>query len=58
MDMGTLRGLITLVLLLAFVALVIWLFLIRRRKDFDAAARIPLQEMPARENADKGDRNE
>ena len=42
--MGTLRGLITLALLIAFVALVVWLFVIRRRSDFDAAADIPLHE--------------
>ncbi|MBT8145047.1 MAG: cbb3-type cytochrome c oxidase subunit 3 [Gammaproteobacteria bacterium] len=42
--MGTVRGLITLALLTAFIALVVWLFVVRRRRDFDAAAQIPLQE--------------
>ena len=56
--MGTLRGLITLALLIAFVTLVVWLFFVRKPKDFDAAARIPLQDDPVTENADSGDSNE
>ena len=56
--MGTVRGLITLALLIAFVTLVVWLFVVRRRKDFDAAARIPLQDEPTNENADSSNRNE
>ncbi len=56
--MGTVRGLITLALLIAFVALVVWLFVLRRRQDFEGAARIPLQDEPASDNADGGERNE
>ncbi len=40
--MGTFRGLITLILLLAFIGLVVWLFFFRRSQDFDEAARLPL----------------
>ncbi|NNF66198.1 MAG: cbb3-type cytochrome c oxidase subunit 3 [Gammaproteobacteria bacterium] len=42
--MGILRGMITLALLGAFAWLVIWLFVIRKPRDFDAAARIPLED--------------
>ena len=56
--MGTVRGLITLALLIAFVTLVIWLFVVRRRQDFDAAAQIPLQDDPPQPNADNGKGNE
>jgi len=46
MDIGTVRGLITLALLIAFVALVVWAWSRRRKPDFDAMARMPLEEDP------------
>ena len=42
--MGILRGLITLALMSAFIGLAVWLFLVRDRKDFDDAARMPLED--------------
>jgi cytochrome c oxidase cbb3-type subunit 4 len=42
--MGDLRGAITLVLLILFVALWAWTWSRKRRKDFDAAARLPLED--------------
>ena len=42
--MGILRGLITLSLLLSFLAMVAWLFSGRNKHRFDAAANIPLEE--------------
>lgn len=51
MDIGTFRGVITVVLLIAFIALVVWLFVLRSRKDFDSAANIPLDD-----SAKDGDR--
>jgi cytochrome c oxidase cbb3-type subunit 4 len=44
MEMGTLRGLITLALMVAFVAIWAWAWSSRRRKDFDEASRLPLDE--------------
>ena len=44
MDIGTFRGLLTALLMLLFVALVIWAYSRRRKEDFDAAARLPLDE--------------
>ena len=44
MDIGTFRGLLTAMLMLLFVALVIWAYSRRRKEDFDAAARLPLDE--------------
>jgi cytochrome c oxidase cbb3-type subunit 4 len=46
-DVGTVRGLVTLALMLAFVGLVIWAYSSRRKKDFDEAARLPFDEDPA-----------
>jgi cytochrome c oxidase cbb3-type subunit 4 len=42
MDMGSLRGLVTLVLMLLFVALVMWAYSRRRSDDFAAASQLPL----------------
>ena len=46
MDAGTIRGLGTLVLLLAFLGLVFWAFSKRRKADFDEMARLPFDEDP------------
>ena len=42
MDAGTWRGIFTVVMLLLFVAVCIWAFRGKRRRDFDEAARLPL----------------
>jgi cytochrome c oxidase cbb3-type subunit 4 len=44
MDMNTIRGLITAVLILVFLGIVAWAWSARRKSDFDAAARLPLEE--------------
>jgi cytochrome c oxidase cbb3-type subunit 4 len=46
--MGTVRGIITAVLLGLFVWLVVWAWSKARRPAFDAAARLPLEEDPPR----------
>lgn len=62
MDSGTLNGVITLILLVVFVGIVIWAYSGKRRKDFDAASRLPFDaEKQARERSDsskKGSRHE
>jgi cytochrome c oxidase cbb3-type subunit 4 len=42
MDIGTLRGVMTLVLFIAFIGLLGWLIFGTRAKDFESAARLPL----------------
>ena len=44
MDSGTLRGLFTLVLTILFIALVVWAYSGKRKRTFDAAARLPLED--------------
>jgi cytochrome c oxidase cbb3-type subunit 4 len=44
MDINTLRGLLTAVLLFAFVGLCIWAWSNRRKADFEAVAALPLEE--------------
>ncbi|MFG6665987.1 cbb3-type cytochrome oxidase subunit 3 [Halomonas sp. HNIBRBA4712] len=44
MDTGTFRGLITLVLIVAFLGIVVWAYSRRRREDFDEAANLPFAD--------------
>jgi len=44
MDIGTFRGVMTAILMVLFIALVFWAYSRRRKPDFDAAARLPLEE--------------
>jgi cytochrome c oxidase cbb3-type subunit 4 len=45
-DIGTVRGLITAALFIAFLALVFWAYSKRRKADFDELARMPLEDDP------------
>lgn len=44
MERGTLFGLWTLLLLVMFLGIVVWAFSKKRRKKFEDAARIPLED--------------
>jgi len=44
MDIDTFRGIVTGTLLVLFIWLVIWAWSKARRADFEAAARLPLDE--------------
>lgn len=44
MDINVFRGIVTAVLLALFIWLVIWAYGKRRKPDFDAAARVPLED--------------
>lgn len=46
MDIGTVRGLITLAVMLAFIGVVAWAWSSRRKKDFDEMAQMPFREDP------------
>ena len=56
MDIGTVRGLITLFLLLAFVGVVIWAYSKRRKASFDEAANLVFadDEQPSADNKNAG----
>jgi cytochrome c oxidase cbb3-type subunit 4 len=53
MDIGIVRGLITLALILAVAGLVVRLYARGRKAEFDAAARLPLEEAPERHPQDQ-----
>jgi cytochrome c oxidase cbb3-type subunit 4 len=44
MDFGTVSGLITAILLISFLAGVAWAWSAKRKPQFDAAARLPLED--------------
>lgn len=54
MDMGTFRGVITALLMGAFIGLVFWAWSRRRTADFAQAARLPLEEDESMQPDNKG----
>ena len=44
MDTGTFRGILTLVLIVAFLGITWWAYSRRRKPDFDEAANLPFAE--------------
>ena len=44
MDTGLLRGLITVAVFCLFAGIAVWAFSRARKSEFDAAARLPLEE--------------
>lgn len=46
MDIGMIRGLGTVVVLVAFVGLALWVFSSGRKKDFDEATMLPFADDP------------
>ncbi|AZM97119.1 cbb3-type cytochrome oxidase subunit 3 [Vreelandella venusta] len=44
MDTGTFRGLITLILIVAFIGICLWAYSKRRKPDFDEAANLPFAD--------------
>ena len=55
MDVGTMRGLLTLVCMLAFIGLVVWAYSSRRKRDFDEMAQMPFNEVPGQNKGAKSD---
>jgi cbb3-type cytochrome oxidase subunit 3 len=47
MNAGAVSGVLTILAFTAFVCVVIWVFLIKRKSDFDAAACLPLEDEQA-----------
>ncbi|WP_213877684.1 cbb3-type cytochrome c oxidase subunit 3 [Pseudomonas sp. dw_358] len=46
MDIGTIRGLGTVVVFIAFIGLALWVFSGRRKSDFDEANLLPFADDP------------
>ena len=56
MDINTIRGLATLLALIAFLALIFWAYSSKRKKDFDEAAALPFAEDSRERLDDKNNR--
>ncbi len=50
MDINTLRGLSTLLLLVGFIGLVFWVYSGRRKRGYDEAAQLPFADEAAHRN--------
>ncbi|MBG6127092.1 cytochrome c oxidase cbb3-type subunit 4 [Pseudomonas sp. M5] len=46
MDIGMIRGLGTVVVMVAFVGLALWVFNPRRKQEFDEATQLPFADDP------------
>ncbi|MDZ5602326.1 cbb3-type cytochrome c oxidase subunit 3 [Pseudomonas sp. RP23018S] len=57
MDIGMIRGLGTVVVLVAFVGLALWVFSPKRKQDFDEATLLPFaDDAQARRSAEPTDK--
>lgn len=54
MDINTLRGLSTVFVMLAFIAILWWAVAPRRRKRFDEAANLPFADEDETERRERG----
>jgi len=57
-DIGTFHGLWTLALLIVFIGIVIWAWSAKRKKHFDEASRIPLEDEKSGASGGSGKRKE
>ncbi|PXX98479.1 cbb3-type cytochrome oxidase subunit 3 [Halomonas sp. LBP4] len=53
MDTGTFRGIITGLLILAFIGITAWAYSRRRKPDFDEAANLPFADDDEKPTRDK-----
>jgi cytochrome c oxidase cbb3-type subunit 4 len=44
MDINTIRGLSTILVMIVFIGICLWAFNGRKKKDFDDAANLPFQD--------------
>ena len=44
MDINTLRGISTLVVMIAFISICVWVYFIKNKSDFDEAANQPFAD--------------
>ena len=44
MDINDFRGILTVIIFVAFIGIWVWAWSSRRKKDFDASAALPLEE--------------
>lgn len=52
MDINILRGISTLVVMITFIGICVWVYLIKNKSDFDEAANQPFADEPVDQNKD------
>lgn len=57
MDINTVRGLITLVVMVTFIGVWAWAWSRKRKKDFDEAANLPFRDEKDKQNSGDSDDN-
>jgi cytochrome c oxidase cbb3-type subunit 4 len=57
MDINDMRALITVLTFVAFVAIVVWAWSGRRRNEFDAAARMALDDDEPHSDSNQGSKH-
>lgn len=55
-GLNLLRGFLTVVLMFGFITLVVWLYSRKHRDIYEAAAKLPLEDMPPERSPLKRDR--
>jgi cytochrome c oxidase cbb3-type subunit 4 len=55
MDINDLRGISTVFLMVAFLAMTIWAYSGKRKKSFDEAANLPFEDDDMKRTDEKGD---
>jgi cytochrome c oxidase cbb3-type subunit 4 len=53
LNPDVLSSAVTIVWFLAFIALCVWAWSGRRRRDFDAAAQLPLEDLPPEDRKER-----
>jgi cytochrome c oxidase cbb3-type subunit 4 len=53
MEIGTLRGLGTILVFVAFISVVLWAYSSKRKKSFDEAANLPFADEPEPKKRDE-----
>ncbi len=53
MEIGTLRGLGTILVFVAFIAIVLWAYSSKRKQSFDEAANLPFADEPDAKKRDE-----
>lgn len=53
MEIGTLRGLGTILVSVAFIAIVLWAYSSKRKQSFDEAANLPFADEPDAKKRDE-----
>lgn len=58
MDIGTIHGIYTVVFMLAFLVMAVWVFLPRRKHRYDDVAALPMSDVAKPDAGESRERNQ